>query len=98
MLIPDLTELVMPNHVNALVLPYKEHITANIVHSWKSYTSHEANKFLDRKKSFWMVEYYDRFIRNERHLDITREYIRKNPVAAGLVNKAEDWPWGSASA
>jgi len=45
-----------------------------------------------------MVEYYDRFIRNERHLDITREYIRKNPVAAGLVNKAEDWPWGSASA
>jgi len=37
---------------------------------------------------------------NSRHfrLDITREYIRKNPVAAGLINKAEDWPWGSASA
>ena len=89
---------VMPNHVHALVLPDKGHSTTTIVHSWKSYTSHEANKLLNRKKSFWMVEYHDRFIRNEHHLKITREYIQQNPVVAGLVNNAEDWSWSSANA
>ena len=89
---------IMPNHVHSLVLPAHGHFLANIVHSWKSYTGHEAKKFLNLTKPFWMVEYHDRFIRNERHLEIARNYIRQNPVAANLVRNAEDWPWSSASA
>ena len=33
---------------------------------------------------------------DEQHLKDMREYIRNNPVAAGLVRNAEDWPWSSA--
>jgi len=88
---------IMPNHVHALVIPDKGHLLANIVHSWKSYTGHAVKKLLDLKKPFWMVEYHDRFIRNERHLEIVQDYIRHNPVVAGLVRNPEDWPWSSAA-
>ena len=69
---------------------------ANITHSWKSYTGHAVIKLFNLPKPFWMVDYHDRFIRDERHLEIARDYINQNPVVAGLVQNAEDWPWSSA--
>ena len=47
-------------------------------------------------KSFWMREYWDRFIRNEKHFNNVIEYIHYNPVKANLVTKKEDWKWSSA--
>ena len=44
----------------------------------------------------WHREYWDRFIRDERHFQQVVEYIHQNPVKAGLVARAEDWPWTSA--
>jgi len=44
----------------------------------------------------WHREYWDRFIRNERHFQQVVEYIHQNPVKAGLVERPEQWPWSSA--
>ncbi len=44
----------------------------------------------------WHREYWDRFIRDQTHLQQVREYIHLNPVKAGLVNTPESWPWSSA--
>jgi len=44
----------------------------------------------------WMREYWDRFIRDDKHLESVVAYIHHNPVKAGLVINAEDWPWSSA--
>ena len=41
----------------------------------------------------WHREFWDRFIRDERHLQAAREYIAQNPVKAGLVARPEDWLW-----
>jgi REP element-mobilizing transposase RayT len=46
----------------------------------------------------WHREYWDRFIRNDRHFQQAVEYIRQNPVKAALVRQAEDWRWCSAAA
>jgi putative transposase len=46
----------------------------------------------------WFREYWDRFVRNERHMQNVVEYIHQNPVKAGLVSRAEDWLWSSARA
>jgi len=46
----------------------------------------------------WHREYWDRYMRDEQHLAQAIEYIRQNPVKAGLVMKAEDWKWSSAFA
>jgi REP element-mobilizing transposase RayT len=44
----------------------------------------------------WFREYWDRFVRNERHLHNVVDYIHQNPVKAGLVSRAEEWQWSSA--
>ncbi|KRP37030.1 MAG: hypothetical protein ABS34_04650 [Opitutaceae bacterium BACL24 MAG-120322-bin51] len=45
----------------------------------------------------WPREYWDRYIRNEKHLRATIAYIEQNPVKAGLCSNASDWQWSSAS-
>jgi putative DNA methylase len=87
---------VMPNHVHVLAQMLQGYALEDIMHSWKSFTSKEVNKLLSRRGSFWMPEYYDRFIRDEAHFHNALSYIERNLVKAGLVGKAEDWPFGSA--
>ena len=89
--------VVMPNHVHLLCIPAAGHNLAEIMHSLKSYTANEANRMLGRKGKFWQKEYFDRYIRNARHFAKVVTYIEKNPVKARLCERAEDWPFSSAS-
>src|SRR5208282_2965094 len=80
---------VMPNHVHAVFAPLHEHGLADILHSWKSFTSKEANKLLGRTGQLWEREYFERLIRNASELERTVRYVVENPVKAGLKN----WKW-----
>jgi len=60
-----------------------------------SYTAKEANKVLGRDGTFWEEDYFDRYIRDEDHYRRVVRYIEKNPVKAGLVDLATEWPWSS---
>ena len=88
---------VMPNHVHALIETLPGFPLGDIVHSWKSFTAKQANKLLDRAGEFWMPDYFDRYIRDEKHLAAVTDYIEQNPMKAGLVRSAGDWRWSSAS-
>jgi len=88
---------VMPNHVHIVIETREGHPLADVVHSWKSFTAKEANKLLNRSGDFWMPDYYDRFIRDERHLAAVIEYVENNPVKAGLVNDPAQWAFSSAA-
>jgi REP element-mobilizing transposase RayT len=57
----------------------------------------EANQILGRTGQFGFREYFDRYIRDERHFANAVQYIHENPVKAGLVENPEDWPFSSAS-
>ena len=87
----------MPNHVHVVIETLEGHTLSDVVKSWKSFTSRQANSRLGRTGAFWKPDYFDRYMRNEDHLMRTIEYVENNPVKAGLVNKAVDWPWSSAS-
>ena len=87
--------VVMPNHVRVLVTPLGDHSLSGIVHSWKSDTANQANKVLERSGEFWYEDYFDRFMRDEDHFATTLDYIRWNPVKAGLCTEPEDWEWTS---
>ncbi|MBX7131272.1 MAG: DEAD/DEAH box helicase [Fimbriimonadaceae bacterium] len=80
---------IMPNHVHVVAQLAPGEKLAEVVHSWKSYTSKLANKLLGRSGEFWAREYYDHLIRDEEELDKAVEYTLSNPAAAGLSN----WPW-----
>ena len=88
--------VIMPNHGHILLAPEPGFEIADIMHSIKSYTAHEANKILDRKGQFWAKEYFDRYIRDYRHFASTIKYIEDNPVKARLCKTPEEWPFGSA--
>jgi hypothetical protein len=45
---------------------------------------------------FWQDESYDHWVRGPEELEKTVLYIEENPVAAGLVERVEDWRWSSA--
>jgi len=88
--------VIMPNHGHVLLTPEIGITLASIMHSAKSYTANQANKFLNRTGSFWAREYFDRYIRDGRHFTNTLKYIHQNPVKVGLCSQAKDWRFSSA--
>ena len=93
--------VVMPNHVHALFEPIEGWTVAKIVAGWKKFM---ARKICDDQREsgeaigapVWHREYWDRYIRDRRHLGQAVRYIHLNPVKAGLVVAAESWRWSSA--
>ena len=88
--------VIMPNHVHVLLTASAGVGLSDILHSWKSFTSKEANRVLHRAGRFWQEEYFDRFIRNEKHFCSAIEYVELNPVNAGLCTNKERWKFSSA--
>lgn len=80
---------IMPNHYHIVFKIGMNHSLDAICHSWKSYTSHEANKLLCRNGPFWQREYHDHLVRNDDELKRCIEYVLNNPRKARLKN----WPW-----
>ena len=87
---------VMPNHVHLLLTRFDNSTLSDIMQSFKSITSHKANKALGRSGQFWMLEYFDRYIRNEKHYKKTINYIENNSVKARLCARPEEYPFSSA--
>ncbi len=91
---------IMPNHVHVLIKPALP--LSHIVQTWKSFTTRWMLQHNERLKlgvpgrTLWMRDYWDRFIRDEQHLQATIDYIHQNPVKAGLCGAANEWQWSSA--
>ena len=77
---------VMPNHVHVILSPRADHSLADILHSIKRHSAREANKALGREGDFWQKESYDHIVRNEEDYSNQRNYVLRNPKAAGLEN------------
>jgi hypothetical protein len=45
----------------------------------------------------WQEGCFDRLLRSDESLSDKWEYLRQNPVRAGLVANPEDWPFQFAS-
>ncbi len=89
--------VIMPNHVHARLTPMAGYPLPDIMHSWKSYTAKAANRLLRKTGDFWHREYFDRYIRNDKHYVMAVTYIEGNPVRAGLCASVEEWPWSSGA-
>ncbi len=88
--------VVMANHVHVLLEPKLP--IARITRMIKGSTAREANRILGRTgMRFWQEESFDHWIRNAEETRRVRTYIERNPVAAGLVQKPEEWIWSSVA-
>ena len=87
----------MPNHVHLIVTPTDhDGLRATFAEAHRRYTGAINARF------HWTGHLFQgRFgavVMDEPHLLAATRYIALNPVAAGLVSRAEDWPWSSARA
>jgi len=88
---------IMPNHLHILLRPFerdgKPISIAEIMKSFKGLTARQVNLILNRSGALWYREYYDHWLRSGREFVNVVEYIRQNPVKAGLVREPEEWKW-----
>ncbi|MEA1955084.1 MAG: transposase [Campylobacterota bacterium] len=73
---------IMPNHIHIL-FKQNENIS-NIMQKLKGGSSLIINRLLNKSGKFWENNYYDKAIRDEKHFITTYEYIKNNPIKAGL--------------
>jgi putative transposase len=87
---------IMPDHFHmTLCLMPGENLSKLFEDSGK-FTARQLNLALERKGQFWEEGFRDRRCRNESELHDLCVYIEHNPVRAGLVERAEQWPYSSA--
>ena len=81
--------LLMPDHLHALLSFESDESMSSVVGDWKRFQSNQHD-------IVWQEGYFDHRLRDDERgeqLSMKMDYIRRNPVAAGLCLKAEDWPW-----
>ena len=85
---------VMANHIHVLLAPLAQ--LRLLTQELKGASARRLNAILHRTGRFWQAESFDHSVRNEAQFVRIKKYIENNAVKAGLVAKAEDWPWSSA--
>ena len=78
---------IMPNHIHLLIIEKKP--LASIMKQIKGALAFKLNKELQREGKFWQKAYFDKTIRDEKHLSTTLEYIQNNALKAGLSDADE---------
>lgn len=89
---------IMPNHIHVLIEQIPGYSLGSLIRSWKQFSTLSINRLTGQNGPIWAPDYFDRFMRNERHFAQTLSYIEANPVKAGLMPRPEDWPFSSAHA
>ena len=69
----------MDDHVHVIVAPRPGFELSSLLHTWKSFTSHQLVKSLGRVALVWLDESCDRIIRDEQELTEKAHYILTNP-------------------
>jgi len=77
--------LLMPDHGHALLVVAPDKDLASTVRAWKSWQT----KMLGVQ---WQSGFFDHRLRSDESFGEKANYVRQNPVRAGFVARAEDWP------
>jgi len=87
----------MPNHVHLIAVPSTEEALRRAVgEAHRKYTQ-KINQREGWRGYLWQGRFAS-FVMDERHTRAAARYIEMNPVRAGLVQRAADYPWSSARA
>lgn len=77
--------LLMPDHLHAIMAVPRVDGLSEAIRSWKRLTARTHG-------IRWQRNFFDHRLRSREALETKARYIRENPVRAGLVDCAEDWP------
>jgi len=97
-----LSAIAMPDHLHILAAPASRDASISDFSKWfkrwfnEAYrTSNCGSPVPDGAATDWRWQEgcFDRLLRSDESLSEKWEYLRQNPVRAGLVEHSEDWPY-----
>jgi REP element-mobilizing transposase RayT len=88
--------VIMGNHIH-LFCEFRAKGMKRVMEDFKRWTGHRAAELISIGDRFWQREWFDHWSRSDREDDRIINYIRNNPVKAGLVKQWQDWDWTGTS-
>ena len=90
--------VIMPDHVHFFCRPERDGKSlSEFVGFWKTYTSRKINALSPRltpaATTLWQREFFDHILRSNESYSQKWNYVRDNPVRAGLVCSADAWKY-----
>ena len=82
----------MPDHLHLFVCGPPEFKLEQWIRMLKTALG-KTLKESGREPESWQRGFFDHLVRHSESYAEKREYVRLNPVRAGLVNRSEDWPY-----
>jgi putative transposase len=87
----------MPNHVHLVAVPRTpETLAKALTEVHRRYT--QRVNFREGWRGYLWQGRFSSFVMDQAHLLAAAAYVERNPVKAGMVERAEDWAWSSAKA
>ena len=86
--------VVMPDHVHFFCMPGPQAVPlSRFMGSWKEWTAKAIKRELQLAGNVWQREFFDHVLRSDESYSEKWNYVRENPVRAGLVPRPEDWKY-----
>ncbi len=85
----------MPNHVHLVLVPSVANGLGAVLHRTQGRYTRAINAREKWNGQLWQGRFAS-FVMDERYLLACARYVERNPVRAGLVERAANWPWSSA--
>ena len=82
--------VVMPEHVHLLLSEPRNGVLSRPIQALKLSVSKRSSQ-----NPFWQARYYDFNVWSAEKVTEKLNYMHRNPVVRGLVDKPEDWAWSS---
>jgi REP element-mobilizing transposase RayT len=88
--------VLMPDHAHWLIQIGDINDLATVVNRLKSASARQTNRALGRTETLWQRAYHDHALRADEDIVTVARYIVTNPIRAGLVQRAGDYPFWNA--
>ncbi|MFI5335378.1 MAG: REP-associated tyrosine transposase [Opitutales bacterium] len=86
--------VIMPDHVHFFTRPQPDSKPLGaFVRDWKKWTARRITTSLAVNPPVWQPEFFDHILRSAGSYSEKWEYVRQNPVRAGLAATPDAWPY-----
>jgi putative transposase len=81
--------VIMPDHIHLFVGGRNDFVLSQ----WVRLLKRALSTAMTVPAPHWREGFFDHLVRQSESYAQKWEYVRNNPVRAGLVSKPKDWPW-----
>jgi len=85
----------MPNHYHFALMPLQVDHLSKWIHWLTTVHARRYHYHYQTSGHIWQGRFKNIIVQDDHHLDTVLKYIERNPIRAGLVKSAWNWPWSS---